>query len=475
MIDTLIRGDRVATLNGVGAWDVAVVGEKVVAVAAPGAIDPGIAKRVIDARGKVVVPGGIDPHMHCKFQQPLGNWSSPPEHVSRAALHGGTTTIIDFAIWERGETLAKSVEKRDADCWRGQCYMDYAFHLLLTGKLPPEVIDELPDMIRAGYPSVKIFTSEVRPERSNWKVDHGDIWEVFQVLAKHNGIACIHGEDNDLVMHLYEKYIREGKVAFHYMPEVHTALSEDLSFRRIIRLAASVPQASVYFMHVSAKEGVEAIEEARARGLPIYGEALHQYAMFSSEDYKRPNGQIYHTYPALRTKTDHGAMWNGMLNGAITSIATDGLCTPFAIKTMGKRIDDTTGGSAGCEPRVSVMFTETVVRRQWPLELFVDLVSGNAARLFGLYPTKGVIAPGSDADITVLDPTLARALKKEDLHESDYSAWEGYEVAAWPSLTMLRGKVVVEGTRFLGDKTDGQQLKRKVSENILTGPRGGRG
>ena len=163
-------------------------------------------------------------------------------------------------------------------------------------------------------------------------------------------------------------------------------------------------------------------------------------------------------------------MWDGMVDGSISSIATDGLCTPFAVKISGNRIDNTVGGSAGIEPRVSIMYTETVVRRGWSLDLFVDLIAANAARIFGLYPRKGVIAPGSDADVVVLDPALGGPLRKENLHETDYSAWEGYDAAVWPSLTVLRGKVVVEGGNFHGEPRDGKWLPRKIAESILSGP-----
>ena len=469
MIDILIRGDRVATVNGTGAWDIAIQGEKIAAVAAPGTINERDAGRVIDARGKIVIPGGVDPHIHCKFVV-AGALSALPEPVSRAALFGGTTTLLDFGVWQAGETLRQTLEKRDADCWRGQCHCDYGFHVLLNGKIPPEILDELPEVIQAGFPSVKIFMTEVRPERSNWKVHLGDIWEVLQVLGRHDGIACIHAEDNDLVMHMYEKMFRQGRTAFKHMSEVHSSLSEDLSFRRVIRLAENVERAALYMMHTSARSGVEAIAESRARGFPIYGETLHQYAFFSSDDYQRPNGQIYHTYPSLKTKDDHKALWDGMRSGAISSIATDGVCTPFNVKIQGDRIDNTVGGSVGVEPRMAVMYTETVVHRGWPLELFVDLIAANAARLFGFYPRKGIIAPGSDADIVVLDPALGGPIRKEDLHESDYTPWEGYEVAAWPGMTLLRGKVVVEGDRFLGSPADGQQLRRKVHSSVLNGP-----
>ena len=470
MIDILIHGDRVATVHGVGAWDVAITGDKIAAVAAPGSFKDADAARVIDARGKIVIPGGIDPHIHCKFGQPGGHVSAPPAQVSRAALFGGTTTMLDFALWARGETLAQTIEKRDADCWRGQCYCDYGFHILLTGRLPPEIVDEIPAVIEAGFPSMKIFTTEVRPERSNWKVDFGDIWEVLQTLARHNGLACIHAEDNDLVMHMYEKMIRAGRVGFEHMAEVHSSLSEDISYRRIIRLAENVERAALYMMHTSARSGIEAIAESRARGFPIYGETLHQYVMFSSDDYKRPNGQIYHTYPSLKTKDDHKAMWEGMDAGSISTIATDGLCTPFAVKVSGTRIDDTVGGNAGVEPRLAVMYTEMVVNRDYPLELFVDVTAANAAKIFGMYPRKGVIAPGSDADVVVLDPAQARTLSKEDLHESDYTPWEGYKVAAMPATTILRGKVVVDGGEFRGDPNDGVLLKRKIGDAILDGP-----
>jgi len=470
MIDILIHGDRVATQQGVGAWDIAIVGEKIVAICAPSVLKDADAGRVIDARGKVVIPGGIDPHIHCKFGQPGGVMSALPDQVSRAALFGGTTTMLDFAIWQRGETLMQTIEKREADCWHGQCYSDYGLHILLNGKMPAEIVDEIPEAIQAGYPSVKIFTTEVRPERSNWKVDYGDIWEVLQKLAKHNGLACIHAEDNDLVMHMYEKMIREGRVGFEHMAEVHSSLSEDIAFHRVIRLAENVERAALYMMHTSARAGIKAIAESRARGFPIYGESLHQYIMYTSEDYKRPNGQIYHTYPALRTKDDHKAMWQGMCDGSISTIATDGLCTPLAVKQLGNRIDNTVGGNSGIEPRVAVMYTEMVVNRNYPLELFVDMIAGNAARIFGMYPRKGVIAAGSDADIVVLDPALRRQLRKEDLHETDYSPWEGYEVAAMAKLTLLRGKIVCEDGKFSGDLQRGQSLHRKISDAILDGP-----
>jgi len=297
-------------------------------------------------------------------------------------------------------------------------------------------------------------------------IDFGDIWEAFQVLAKEGGLGVIHAEDNDIVMHMYAKLIREGRVGFEHLAEVHNRLSEDLSFRRVLRLAESVPGTALYMMHVSAGTGVAAIAEARSKGLPIYGETLHQYLNYSKEDYKRPNGQIYHTYPSLKSEADRQALWDGTASGAIHCIATDELCCTLKDKTLGNRIDDTTGGNSGVEPRLAVMYTETVARRGYSLPHYVDLVSSNAAKIMGLYPRKGALAIGSDADIVLLDPRARRVLRKEDLHETDYTPWEGHEVGAWPSMTILRGKVVVDNGRFLASPSDGQFLPRRIPDDI---------
>jgi dihydropyrimidinase len=253
------------------------------------------------------------------------------------------------------------------------------------------------------------------------------------------------------------------------MAEVHNTLSEDLSFRHIIRLAENVEGAALYMMHVSAATGIAAIRESRARGFPIYGESLHQYMLYTEQDYRRPNGQIYHTYPSLKSAEDQKALWAGTLSGAINCVATDELCCTLREKTMGRRIDDTTGGNAGVEPRLSVMYSEMVVKRGYTLGRFVDCVSANAARIMGLYPRKGAIAVGSDADLVIFDPAVRRRVRLEDLHETDYSPWEGYEVAGWPQTTILRGKVVVDRGAFFGDGK-GEWIPRRIDQAIRARP-----
>ncbi len=473
MLDLVIRSDRVVTPTGVSACDVAIQDGKIAAVASPGTFESGSTRRLIDATGKIVMPGAIDPHVHCKWYSPLPDGTvlktDPPSVVSRAALYGGTTTMIDFARWTHGKTIQQAIADRHED-WTGQCYCDYSFHLMIEGALPPEIPAQIGEAVRAGYATVKIFTTDITPSRKGRMVDFGDIWEVFKVVAEARGMCVMHCEDNDIVMHMYDKLIREGRTGFENMAEVHNAMSEDLSFRRVIGVAQNVPGIVLYFMHVSAGSGVEAVREARARGLPIYGETLHQYLMYTDEDYKRPNGQIYHTYPSLKSEADRQALWAGTADNTIHTVATDAVCCSLKLKLHGKRIDDTTGGNVGVEPRVGIMFTEMVGRRGYSIEKFVDLVSTNAARIMGLYPRKGAIAVGADADIAVLDTSKRMTIRKEMLHESDYSPWEGHEVHAWPSLTVLRGKIVVANGQFMGDLADGQYLFRKISDEIRSGP-----
>ncbi|NKC12560.1 MAG: amidohydrolase family protein [Gammaproteobacteria bacterium] len=472
MLDLIVRSQRVVTPYGVQALDIGIAAGRITHLAQYRGLVDEEAKRVIDATGEIVMPGGIDPHVHCSWPMPSPDGgapllTAPPSVVSRAALYGGTTTIIDFAVWNQGETLSQSIAKRDRD-WAGKCYCDYAYHLMLQGAVPPQIIAELGDKIDEGYATVKIFTTDITPSRRGRMIRFGEIWDIFKVVAAQGGLAVIHAEDNDIVMHMYDKLISENRVHFQHLAEVHNALSEELSFRRVIRLAENVPGTALYMMHTSAATGVEAIKESRAKGFPIYGETLHQYLMYTEEDYLRPNGQIYHTYPSLKSQHDQDALWAGMAAGQIHTVATDEICCTLAVKIQGERIDDTTGGNAGVEPRLAVMYTEMVDKLGWPLQRFVDLTTTNAAKIMGLYPRKGAIVTGADADITVLDTKVRRPIRIDDLHETDYSPWQGHEVAAWPRITILRGKVMVEDGAFWGDN-NGVYLSRRIDRSVLDG------
>jgi dihydropyrimidinase len=469
MLDYVIKGGQVVTPGGVGQWDVGIRGEKIVAVAEAGALTDEVG-RVIDASGKIVIPGGIEPHAHvaAPIMGHAGMETAPPEQVSRAALFGGTTTLADFAIQFPGRDIFQAIEERNGR-WRGQSYADYTYHCMLLGDIASEIMAQIPQVIEAGFPTFKIFTTNIRPNVNDRMARLGHVAAVMEEVAANNGLMVVHAEDDDIVQFLYRRLKEQGTYDWTNMHRAHTNMSEDISFRRVIR-AAEWTRAAVYFVHVSAKEGLQAIREARGKGLPVYGETLHNYVSFTANDYQKPNGMQYHTYPSLKSEEDRQALWDGLLKGGLHTMATDEYCTTFALKTEGKTIEDVTGGHNGAETRVGITYTEGVVKRGMSLEQFVNITSANAARLLGLYPRKGAIAPGSDADIVLLDPSIRKALSMADLHISDYSIWEGWDIHGWPVLTMLRGKVVVEGGRMLGTQGAGQLIPRQIDSVMLTRP-----
>jgi dihydropyrimidinase len=474
VLDLVIRGGRVITPQGVGAWDVGVQEERIAVLGAPGTL-PGEATRVIDATGLIVAPGGVEPHTHLAHGI-MSHPESPsitlgPEEDTRGMACGGTTTHIDFCYVRPGGEIMPVLEQR-AERWKGQSYVDYAFHITLAGALPLRVFDQIPEAIQQGHPSFKVFTTNVlppHPKRAGNRLDFGRIGLAMEKVAQHGGIMVVHGEDEDLVQFNYERFREEGRLDGTNMHLVHTKLSELLAFRRTIALAKAM-DATVYFVHTSAREGVDAIGEARSLGMPVYGETLHQYACFNAEYYKTPRGFCSHTYPSLKFPEDQKALWDGLVYGGLSTLATDEYPTSLELKLRGRTIEDVTGGNVGAEARLGIAFTEGVGKRGMTLERFADITATNAAKIFGLYPRKGVIAPGSDADFALMDPKIRKTLVKEDFHVTDYSPWEGWQVSGWPVLTILRGRVIAERGKLLGSTSDGQLLVRKLDPQVLQRP-----
>jgi dihydropyrimidinase len=473
MYDLLIRGGQVVTPAGVGNWDIGIVGEKIAVVGDAGPQPQ--AGRIIDGSGRIVVPGGIEPHTHLNtpivMQPGQRLMTMGPEADTVGMAFGGTTTHLDFCFVRPSVDIPSALSRRVAQ-WKGKSLIDYSFHVALTGALPLPIFDQIGDAIVEGFPTFKVFTTDILPhhrDRGSMRLDHGRIHWAMQKLARHGGMMTVHAEDDDLVQFNYERLLQEGREDGVNMAHVHTNLSEQLSFRRIIDLAAAA-DASVYFVHVSAREGAHAIEQARGRGLPIYGETLHQYACFNAEDYRAPRGFCYHTYPSLKFPEDQAALWNGLVNGAISTAATDEFPTSLELKLRGRRIDDVTGGNVGAEARMGIVYTEGVVKRGMTLQRFADVTAANAARIMGLYPRKGAIAPGSDADLCLIDPQLHKRLARDDFHVSDYSPWEGWEVRGWPVMTVLRGRVIVEHGRLNENPGYGQLIPRRIDPVMLRRP-----
>lgn len=468
MLDLIIKGGQVVTPGGVGNWDIAVQGERIVLVAEPGTITDEAAK-TIDATGKIVIPGGIEPHAHIGGgRQPERD---PAQPVSLAAIWGGTTTVLDFATQVPGHDLRHALGEA-AERWQGNGYTDYSYHPIFTNGTSDEAINQIPELVQEGFASFKIFTTSIRPpspQMQNNKTDFGRLQVITERIAESGGMLLVHSEDDDMVHYNYDHADEREHVEWWNMHHIHSNISEDVSFRRVIRLAER-QGCPIYFVHVSAREGVEAVAEARAKGQPIYGETLHNYACFSANNYREDFGMKYHTYPSLKSTEDANSLWAGLHDGTLSTVATDLVSTTWEEKTRFKTTADVTGGHNGIETRVGVAYSEGVVRQGMSLERFVDITSTNAAKIFGMYPKKGAIAPGSDADITIIDPNMKRKLTLDDLHLNDYSIWEGWPIEGWPVTTVLRGKVMVEDRKLLGSPGYGQLLNRKIATYITQRP-----
>ena len=475
MFDLILRGGTVVTPTQAATYDIGVRGETIAAVAQPGSLDDDGA-RVIDAGGKIVLPGAIEPHAHIATRvnlewtgQEPNVYTQSPEAASRAALFGGVTSIVDFAPAGRADqdgqrpSIIQDVEVRRG-IFAGHSYTDFTFHYILTGDFPDETLAGIGPAVEAGIASFKIFTT------FGARVPYGRLADACAEVASHGGTVAIPAEEGGTGDRTRRQLIADGRDEGYNLPLVHSNLSEDVAFRTVIRIARH-HGAAVYFVHVTAKEGVAAIAEARADGLPIYGEALHHYLHFTADDYRKPEGTMIHTYPAIKSADDRDALAAGLLDGRLATTATDEYTTSKAIKLSGNTLETVCGGHNGIETRVPVAFTKLVRERGMSLNRFADVVSSNAARILGMYPQKGAIQPGSDADFVLLDPDDRRTIRLDDLHaDSDYSIWDGFETGGYPVTTILRGKVVVEAGELLGSVDDGRWLARRVDPAVLAGP-----
>ena len=476
MLDLVIHGGTVVTPGGVGQFDIGIQGEKIVLVAARGAIFDEF-RMAIDATGKYVFPGGIEPHTHIATRvseawagRP-GVMTQSPEAASRAAAHGGVTTYIDFAGGmegtEDGDQSDNSIMNRlDArrSVFSGHSYTDFAFHFTLAGEVPSNTIGEIREAIESGVASFKIFTT------FNSKVPYGHLWEIFKTVGINGGIMAVHAEDDDMVKYMEAKLIREGRDQGYNLHLAHNNFSEDISFRKIIRLSEHT-ETGIYFVHTTAKEGAIAIGEARNNQLPVYGETLHNYLHFTHEHYRETEGTAIHTYPAIKHASDRHELQEALINGILSTTATDEYTTYKDVKLSGNTIETVCGGHNGIETRLPVIYTKFVSTGRISIEHFANITSTNAAKILGMYPQKGAIATGSDADIVLLDPYMKRTITLDGLHaDSDYSIWEGFECQGYPVTTILRGKIIVEKGELKGSAEHGKWLARKIDPSVLTSP-----
>jgi dihydropyrimidinase len=479
LIDLLIRGGHVVTPFEEGVFDIGVVDERIAFVAAPGAISTE-ATQEIDATGRFVFPGGVEPHAH--VHEPMHRgwtggeevWLQPPEGATRAALFGGTTTVISFAFMdvhvEQREFDANVAVEQRTRLFAGRSYTDFAFHPVLTGTPSDETMASIADAVADGTVTFKFFTTDLTTTQSGIRLDNGSARTLLAECARLGAMAMVHAEDDDLIKYMEAKLRREGRTELRNVHLVHTNVGEEIAVRTVARLADEVG-AALYVAHVCGQPALDAIAELRAAGAPLYGEVLHNCLCFSLEDYDKPDGAIYHIGMGLRPREDGEALWAGLRDGRLSTLATDEYTTSRAVKLAGTDIESTPGGHVGIETRGIIGLSEGLHRHGFTLRRFVEVFSTNPARVTGLYPRKGVIAPGSDADLVLWDPEVERTIMLDDLHHAgDYSPWEGWRVRGWPVTTVLRGRVVVAEGRLLGTPGDGRFVRRTLGADVLARP-----
>jgi len=468
MYDLIITNGNVADDRSVQPLDIAVKDEKIVAVGVHGQFAQTGAVTVIDATGKYVVPGGIDTHVHYDLNISAAMRAQSAEAGSRAGLWGGTTTYIDFSMAEGDEDLIGSIESKIEKTNAQNLVSDYALHAIMTGNWPQSNADRIQEAISGGVSSFKFFTTFSGGEAiGGMMTDDGRIYSAMLETEKHGGIVMVHCEDDCIIDYNVRRLYSEGRQHFSNLGEARPPLAEEAAVRRMLLLARRTGS-PLFIVHVSAKESVEAISEARGIGTHAYGEVLHPNLVFAPELYQRDHGQRYMNYPPNKPLEHRDALWAACMSGELSTVASDDFTIPWTNKMMGDTVDNVTGGTNSVETRMSVLWSEGVRKRMLSVPRFVELSSANPARLFGIYGTKGVLRPGADADIVLMDDGLSMTYKQgENLHSAcDYSNWDGWEVTGVPVTTILRGNVMIDKGEFVGPQNVGRFVPASTPETL---------
>jgi dihydropyrimidinase len=460
--DTIIRNGTVVTATDTYLADVAISNGRIAAVGSDLPVQN--AAKIIDAAGKLVMPGGIDVHTH--LDMPFGGTTSADdfETGTRAAAFGGTTTLIDFAIQYKGQPLHQAF-----DTWMNKAsskaVCDYAFHCIVTD-ISGGQLAEMNDLVHEGVTSFKLFMAYP----GVFMLDDGSIFKALQMTSKNGGLVCMHAENGSAIDVIVQQALAEGKKAPKYHALTRPTTAEAEATARAIALA-EMAGAPIYIVHLSCNDALEKVREARDRGLSVYAETCPQYLYLSLENMDAPGfeGAKYVFTPPLREKWHQEKLWNGLKRDHLQVVSTDHC--PFCFKEqkeLGK--DDFTkipNGGPGVEHRMSLIYSGGVAGGRFSANHFVKLISTTPAKLFGLYPRKGTIAVGSDADLVIFDPKRKHTISAKTHHmRVDYSMFEGIKVTGMPDVVLSHGKVVVDGDKFLGRAGQGEFLKRATYAQV---------
>jgi len=462
--ELIIRGGEVVTAADRFRADVGVRGGKIVAVAE--SLEDGA--KEIDASGLLVMPGGIDSHVH--LAQPA--FGGPKmadgfESGTRSAIAGGNTTLLPFALQPRGASLRASVMAyhKEAD---GNSYCDYGFHLIVTDPSPSVLGQELPALVADGYSSFKVFMTY-----DDLVLNDRQMLEVFECARSCGALVMVHCEGYDAIKFMTQRLEAAGKTAPYYHAVSRPEVVEREATHRAIS-HGELLDTPIMVVHVSGREAMEQIRWAQQRGLKVYGETCTQYVSLTADDLKGLNmdesGGKYVCSPPPRDHASWEAIWEGIRGGVFQTFSSDhcpfyyegseGKLNPKA-RTSFKWVPN---GIPGVEVRMPILYSKGVNEGRITVNEFVALTSTNHAKMYGLYPHKGSIGVGFDADIVLWDPNRRETIRQEIMHHgADYTPYEGMVVTGWPAVTLLRGEVVAEDGRIIGAKGAGRFLKRELS------------
>jgi dihydropyrimidinase len=452
---TLIKNGRIVTAVDDYEGDILIEDGKVSIIGASLDIK---ADKKIDAKGRLVIPGGIDPHTHMEL--PFGGTAASDdfETGTRAAAFGGTTTIIDFAVQYKGQSLTQAV-----DAWfekaEGKTSIDYGFHLICTD-LPDDRLPEMRSMIDQGITSFKLFMAYP----GVFLVDDATIYKAMRMAGEKGGLICMHAENGVVIDAIVKEALAQGKTAPKYHALTRPTKAEAEGVHRAIALA-EIANAPVYIVHLSCDDALQEVTRARDMGVPAYAETCPQYLFLDYSVYEKPGfeGAKWVMTPPIREKWNQDKLWRGLQFNDLQVVSTDHC--PFCMKeqkVLGKNdFSKIPNGGPGVEHRMSLIYNGGVAGGKISLNRFVEITSTAAAKIFGLFPKKGTIAVGSDADIVIFDPNEEMTISAKTHHMNvDYSAYEGMKVKGVTKTVLSRGDVVIEDGKYVARPGRGQFLKR---------------